>query len=434
MQPFRAAALVLLVLLAAAAAPPAAAQPQPNRILAVVNGDAISRSDVTNRRRLFALAMGVQGAPGALDRLNDQMLRLLIDERLRLQEVQRRRIAVPDADIASAIRDIETRNSLPQGGLRDQLRRAGIEPRVLFDQIRAQIGWTRLLRQLLGPNAAPSPEQVNEYIANQRARIGQPEYLVAEIFIPIDDPAAEPDTRRFVEEVISQLRGGLPFPIAAQQFSQSQTAVEGGDLGWVQPDALDPAVARIVQIMPPGAVSNAVRVPGGFQIVTLRQKRETGRDMATIVSLRQAFFPFTSTLDPNNPTQQQRDQLERAQRLGNARGCEAVEAAARAVNSPRPSNLGDMRLEQLEPPPLRELIGGLQPGRPSPPLVSEDGILVIAVCSRETRNLAELTPDQARATLLRDRVELLSRQLQRDLRRRAQIDIRTEARAEQRGG
>jgi peptidyl-prolyl cis-trans isomerase SurA len=93
-----------------------------------------------------------------------------------------------------------------------------------------------------------------------------------------------------------------------------------------------------------------------------------------------------------------------------------------------------MRLEQLEPPPLRELIGGLQPGRPSPPLVSEDGILVIAVCSRETRNLAEITPDQARATLLRDRVELLSRQLQRDLRRRAQIELRTEARAEQRGG
>jgi hypothetical protein len=32
---------------------------------------------------------------------------------------------------------------------------------------------------------------------------------------------------------------------------------------------------------------------------------------------------------------------------------------------------------------------------------------------------------KARDILLRDRIELLSRQLQRDLRRRAQIDIRT---------
>jgi peptidyl-prolyl cis-trans isomerase SurA len=54
-----------------------------------------------------------------------------------------------------------------------------------------------------------------------------------------------------------------------------------------------------------------------------------------------------------------------------------------------------------------------------------DGALIFMVCARETRNLAEANPQQAREILLRDRVELLSRQLQRDLRRRAQIEIRT---------
>ncbi|MFC7608324.1 hypothetical protein [Teichococcus aestuarii] len=57
--------------------------------------------------------------------------------------------------------------------------------------------------------------------------------------------------------------------------------------------------------------------------------------------------------------------------------------------------------------------------------MTPEGVLVLAVCSRETRNLAELTPDQARAQILRDRIELTSRQLQRDLRRRAQIDMRS---------
>ena len=38
-------------------------------------------------------------------------------------------------------------------------------------------------------------------------------------------------------------------------------------------------------------------------------------------------------------------------------------------------------------------------------------------------------PQQARDILLRDRIELLSRQLQRDLRRRAQIEIRTNSAA-----
>ena len=47
------------------------------------------------------------------------------------------------------------------------------------------------------------------------------------------------------------------------------------------------------------------------------------------------------------------------------------------------------------------------------------------VCSREQRNLAEFTPEDAKQQILRDRIENLSRQVQRDLRRRAQIEMRS---------
>jgi peptidyl-prolyl cis-trans isomerase SurA len=183
----------------------------------------------------------------------------------------------------------------------------------------------------------------------------------------------------------------------------------------------------VVERMPPGAISNPIRVPGGYQIVALRNKRESGRDMATMLSMRQAFFPFTSALDQNNPTPQQRDQVERAQRLAQeARSCNAVEqAAARIGGGERPSDPGPIRLETVTPPPLRSLLAGLQPGKASQPILTPEGVIVMMVCSREQRNLAELTPDQLKNQLLRDKVENLSRQLQRDLRRRATIEMRS---------
>ncbi len=423
-------------LLAAAASGPAAAQlpsrtqvasPEGNRIVAVVNGDVVSQADVVGRARLFALNAGIAVAPEMLQRLTPQVTRLLIDERLRLQEVQRRRIPVTDAEIAEAVDELEKRNNLQPGGLRAQLNQLGIQSRVLYDQIRTQIGWGRVLRQQLGPSAQPSDAEVEEAMRAAKARAGQPEYQVSEIFIPVDDPSTEGETRRFVEEVIRQLRAGTPFPVAATQFSQAQTALQGGDLGWVRRDDLDPEVASVVERMPPGAVSNPIRVPGGYQIVALRNKRESGRDMATMLSLRQAFFPFSSTLDQNNPTQQQRDQVERAQRLAQeARTCNAVEqAAARIGGGERPSDPGPIRLETVTPPPLRSLIAGLQPGKASQPILTPEGVIVMMVCSREQRNLAELTPDQLKNQLLRDKVENLSRQLQRDLRRRATIEMRS---------
>jgi peptidyl-prolyl cis-trans isomerase SurA len=422
-------ALLLAAALAAPLAVPLVPQPaaaQENRIVAVVNGDIVTSADIDGRRRLFAITSGLPASPEVLDRLTPQITRLMIDERLRFQEVQRRRVAITDDDIATAIADLERRNGLPAGGLVGQLRGAGVQPRVLYDQLRVQIGWGRLLRALLGRQATPTEAEINDWLANQRARTGQPEYLVSEIFIPLDDPAEEPEVRRFVDDIVGQLRGGIPFPIAATQFSQAQSALAGGDLGWVGTETLDPEVARVVTQMPPGAISSAIRVPGGFQIVALRQRREVGRDEATILSMRQVFFPFTSPLNPDAPTAQQIQQLERARALSAAaRSCEQMEAVARTTGSERPADPGQVREEQLTPPPLRTLIAGLAPRQASQPIVAPDGIAVIMVCSRERRNEAEVTPEMARAAIVRERAELLSRQAQRDLRRRAQIEQRS---------
>lgn len=429
----RVAALVLLAALpgtgrAQNAAPAAAAQPlaQANRIIAVVNGDVVTQADVVGRTRLFALNAGIPVAPEVLNRLVPQVTRLLVDERLRLQEATRRRIPVTDEDVADAIADLERRNSLPPGTLRQQLRAVGIPPRVLFDQIRTQISWARLIRTQLGPQAQPSEDEIGEAMQTAKARAGQPEFLASEIFVPIDDPREEAETLGFVNQVIGQLRSGTPFPVAATQFSQAQTALQGGDLGWVRKEDVDPEVAGILERMPPGAISNPIRVPGGFQIVTLRQRRETGREIATLLSVRQAFFAFQGALDPQNPTPQQRDAVERAQRLTNgARDCTAVEAASRSQGGDRPADPGQVRLETVQPPPLRALLAGLSPGKASQPIITPEGVLVMMVCTKEQRNLAELTVDQARQQLLRDRIENASRQLQRDLRRRAVIEMRT---------
>jgi len=420
-------AVLLLALAAGVLAPltPVRAQ-EPNRIIAVVNGDIVTRADMDGRRRLFALNAGLSASPQSLDRLNPQVIRLLIDEKLRLQEAQRRRVPVADADIAQAVADIERRNNMRSGGLVAQLRRAGVEPRVLFDQLRVQIAWSRLIRAMLAAQTPLSDAEIADFIAATRARAGQPEYLVGEIFIPVDDPAEEPEVRRFVDEVVTQLRGGVPFPVAATQFSQSQSALAGGDLGWVGAEGVDPAVQRVLAQMPPGAIASPIRVPGGFQIVTLRQRREVGRDEATMLNLRQVFFPFGGTLNPNAPTEQQIALVERARALSaSARSCEAIEAASRNSGSDRPVDPGPVRLESMQPPQLRAMVAALPPGRASQAVIAPDGVAVLMVCSRETRNLAEPTPEVARQQISRDRAELLSRQLQREIRRRAQIEMRS---------
>src|SRR6202034_2576872 len=164
--------------LAAAAPVPPSTTTQATRIVAVVNGDVISNTDVENRARLFALSTGLPITQDVLDRLRQQITRQLVDERLRMQEVQRRKIVIPDKAIADAIHDIETRNGMPSGALRQKLAADGVSQRTLIDQIRTHLGWTQVLREELGDKATISDQEVAD-VQRLLAQPGcKPEYLV----------------------------------------------------------------------------------------------------------------------------------------------------------------------------------------------------------------------------------------------------------------
>jgi len=396
-----------------------------DRIVAVVNNDVISSSDVNARTRLFALSTGMSTSTEVLGRLKPQIIRQLIDERLRMQEAQRRKIVIPDQQIAAAIRDIEQRNGMAPGALRHRLAADGVGQRTLVTQIRTQLAWTQVLREQLAERGIVSESEVDEFLRLQAQLVGRQEFRVGEIFIPIDDPNNTADAQRFAETVIGQLRSGAPFPMVAAQFSQTQSALEGGEVGWVTQSQLDPSIARLVTEMPPGAISNPVKVAGGYSIVTLQGKRQLGMDLATAVSVRQVFLPFATPLNPQAPTDQQRQLLDKARGISaSVRSCEQMEEVARANNSPRPADPGEIKLETVSPPGFRQLLGSLPIGRASEPLVSIEGIAVMIVCGREQKNMASMSKGEAQRQIINERVELLSRQMMRDLRRQANIEHR----------
>jgi peptidyl-prolyl cis-trans isomerase SurA len=398
------------------------------KIVAVVNGDVISNTDVNDRARLFAMSTGLSMSPEILDRLKPQIVQQLVDERLRIQESQRRKVVIPDQQIAAAIHDIEQRNNLPPGALQQKLAADGVSERTLIDQIRAQLAWTQVLREQLADKLNISDTEIAEQQRLLAQQTGKPEYHLGEIFIPINDPANTTDAQRFADTVIKELHAGAPFALVAAQFSQTQSALEGGELGWVQPNQLDTAVAHLVSEMPAGAISNPIPVPGGLSIVDLQGKREIGHDIGTVLSVRQVFLPFTSPLNPAAPTEQQRQTLEKARSISaTVNSCEQMEQVAKANNPNRPVDPGEVRLEVVNPPQFRQVLATLPLGKASQPLVGPDGIGVVTVCSRDEKNLATESKDDIRRRLVGERVELLSRQLMRTLRQQATIDIRNGA-------
>jgi peptidyl-prolyl cis-trans isomerase SurA len=424
MRPIKAIlAGLLLASTPAAMLPLAPAAAQEVRVAAVVNGQAVTSADVDSRTRLILASFGQPPTAEAMARLRPQVLRSLIDERLRLQEIQRRKLLVSDRDVADQIGRIEQRQGLPAGGLAAQMRAASIDPRTWYDQLRAQIGWVRLIRQQLGTQGEITAAEIDEQIKALEAAVGTPEFLLSEVLLPIDDPAQEAEINRTAQQIIDRLRAGAPIAPIAVQFSAGVSAQEGGDLGWVRAEQLDSEVAAVVQAMPPGAITNPIRTVGGVAIIQKRGQREIGNQPVTVLEIRQAFVPFEGALDPANLSPQQRQAVETANRIAaGTRSCAAMEEASRSIRSPRPPNPGNITLEGL-PPALRARLAALAVNQTTV-IGATDGVAALIVCSKRTDNIGAPSRESVAQSLLRDRQDLLSRQVLRDLRRRAQIEVR----------
>jgi peptidyl-prolyl cis-trans isomerase SurA len=426
--------LVVPAWLAVATLHPARAQVA--SIAAVVNGDVVTQADVENRARFFALATGQRVSPDVLQHLKPQILQQLINERLEIQEAEKRGVVVPDKGVAQAIAEIEHSNNMGPGVLHQKLTELGIGFDTLVNQVRTQLAWTQVLHQVLGDAGRPSAADIDRRMQIEKNKGAQPQYNVGEIFIRVSNQAAQMDAQNFANTVIAQLRSGAPFPIIAAQFSQGETALQGGSLGWVGPDQLDPSVLALVSQMPIGAISNPVPVAGGLVIVQLRGRQgpgmagpDAGGDAGggdVTLSVRQIFLPFSTPLDPKHPTDQQRQTLVVFHKIASSvHSCDDMEAANRAEGGKKPVNPGPVNLAQVTPPQFQQLLAHLPIGKASPPLIANDGVTLVMVCGHAapTAQMADNSREAVAQQIFARRIDLTAEQTLDDLRRRASIQI-----------
>ena len=401
---------------------PAVAQ-ETQKIAAVVNDEVISLFDLQARLSLVIAGSDTKDSPETRRRLAPEVLRRMIDEVLQLQEAKRLGVTVAGAEVEQAMATIERQNGMPKGGLSAFLASRGLDKSILAGQLEPQIAWGKVIGRRIRPQIQVPPEEVSETLARIKAGVGKPEYLLAEIFLRVDEPENEAQIRQVAQRIIQQLQQGANFAAVARNFSQAASATEGGNLGWVRAEELGDELAAPVSQMQPGQVMGPVRTLSGFQIVMLRERRLaaglSGGDAE--VQLQQLFFP----LPANAPEPQVRDATAKAQSMAaRAKSCGDMESLARELATPMSGSLGKLKTSAL-PAVVQNAIRNLEVGRPSPPVRTENGLAVLMVCDRQGGQNAEQDQrQQIERMITLQRLDAAAQRYLRDMRRAAFIDIR----------
>jgi peptidyl-prolyl cis-trans isomerase SurA len=410
---------VFALLLLATVSP---AMAQETRIAAVVNDEAISVSDLQARMRLVIVSSNLDDSSAAQQRISRQVLRVLIDEKLEMQEAKRLNVTVPDADVAEAMASIEKQNNMAKGALDQFLAARGVPRQTLVDQVTSTLAWNKVLRQSALQATPVSDDEIDGALAQYKQNLGLPRTRLAEVFLAVDSPQQEDEVHHFADRLYDQLRAGAKFSAVAQQFSQSATAAVGGDIGWVVPSQLLSEIAQAVAPLKPGEFSPPVRAPGGYYLafVIERQAANSAASEDVRVSLSQIVFPLAAGA---SDADRQR-LIARAQDLTkDAHSCGEFTKIGHDAAPQSSGDLGKVRIGDL-PPELRSTVAALNVAEPSRPVPLRGGIGVLMVCDREGGPDALPSRDQIAEALARDRLDNLARRYLRDLRRAAYVDQR----------
>ncbi|MEW5727379.1 MAG: peptidylprolyl isomerase [Pseudomonadota bacterium] len=415
----RLALRVVMIALAAWAVP---ARAQVDRIAAVVNDEVITIHDLEARMRMAMALSNIPDSPEARRRVLPQVLRKMIDEKLQLKEAERLKISMTNAEVDQGIAMIEQQNRQPRGALLRGLQAAGVDASAVRDQVRADLLWLRVVGRVLRPQIKIGDEEVNDRLESIKARQGQPEYNIAEIYLPVETPDQEAEMRQLADRLLEQLKAGAPFPALARQFSRAPTAATGGAMGWVAQGMIDEDLLAAVADMNPGQVSPVIRAADGFHVMALIDRRIAGATadpLNATVSLARLVLP----VPPGAPPKEQL--LARARDLTKgANGCDQLDEVARRIGAPAPVRQPPVRVGELKSD-LIPVVAALRPGEPAQPVITEEGITVTMVCRREDAATVQLpSPQTVRRMIEDERVDMLARRYLRDLRRSAFVDVR----------
>lgn len=410
------------VLAVLAIASPGAQASELNRIAAVVNDDAISMLDLQMRMRMIQVTSKLPDTKEVRDRLSAQVLRKMVEERLMAQEAKRLKISISKDEVVKQIATIEQQNRLNAGDLERILKQAGVPMTVMYRQLEAELGWSKVIRMTMLSRIRVSEDEVKDHLEMLQANLGQPEYLLAEIVLPVDRTDREADVAQAAQRIIDELRKGAPFQNMARQFSQSASAAAGGDLEWVPVASLEPEAANVLARMQPGSLSPPIRTIEGYQILLLRDRRLFGQTTGSVdsseVSLAQLFVPFNG--DRVNANRRIREIS------AGLRNCSQMEEVAKRYRLPQ-SGRGTAKLAQMTEQ-ARQFINNLKLLQLSQPLEDQNGVRVVMVCGRtEAAPKTEAglpSAEQIKTQLERQRLELLAQRHLRDLKRAAFIEVK----------
>ena len=401
-----------------------------DRIIAVVDSDVITRSELDDRISLVTQQLVKQGTPlPPQEALEKQLLERMITDRLQLAYAAQTGLRVDDNQLDKTIERIAEQNKLSMGEFRSALEADKISFSKFREDIRREILMARLREREVDNRVTVTEAEIDNLLTTKTTGgVSDDELDIAHILIRVPEQATVEELQKLrakADDVLKKLQDGADFGQISAGYSDAANAMEGGKLGVKKLTELPELFQEPLKTMKPGDISPLLRSSNGFHILKVMDRR--GSSLPLVVQqthVRHILVKPSEVLSDSDAQHRLADLKERLDNGGN------FEELARQYSEDGTANKGG-DLGWVSPgdtvPDFEKAMNALKPGQTSEPVRSPFGWHLIQVLERRSQDMSkESARLKARQEIKTRKADEAYQDWLRELRDRAYVEYRLE--------
>jgi parvulin-like peptidyl-prolyl isomerase len=265
-------------------------------VVVTVNGATITAAEVTDYAKTEARMLNLTSTD-EMKAVYRDATENLIGRQLLLQEAAKRKITVPDAEVAQRAREFQiagangqttTPGGAPDAQLMNAVRGSMVIEKMLDDEFRTH-------------HVQPTDAQIKQYYEEHRDLfVKDPgEVQIAHIAVKIPPKATDAEKKAATEKILKlykEAQKSKDFAALAKNNSEdTESAAKGGDLGYFRPGQLPPVVDKMVFATPVGQTTQIVESNLGYSFIKVTARR--GETVSPLPEVRAKVAIFLLNAD-----------------------------------------------------------------------------------------------------------------------------------------
>ncbi len=237
-----------------------------NRIIVKVNNDIITSHDLKQTILTTLILANQQINQKIIDQSKPAALKALINSVLKKKEVNKYNISLSEIEINNQLNNIS-------GGdinkLRNKFKNNNLDFSLYEDKLKTELMWRKLIFNIYQEKVKINEKDVQNEISNAKKNNKIEEYKISEISISFDSENEKINIINKIKEQVAK----FGFEDTALKFSESTSAVDKGDLGWVNINGLTKKIGEIILKMKVNEVSEPILISNSVLFLKLNDKK-----------------------------------------------------------------------------------------------------------------------------------------------------------------